>query len=124
MNKLYFTIIILVSLGFVFGITLFGSNGALEIEIPIVDMKGRLGKCQVEILDPDDNIIGTTYRYAYISKEHYSLPIKVTLKKEVDDYDLLRVKVTFKKEIHIYSLYQLQDRIIELLSVIKAPMSR
>lgn len=112
MNKLYLTIIILVSLGFMFGITLFGSNGTLEIKIPIVDMKGRLGKCQVEILDPDDNIIGTTYRYAYISKDHYSLPIKVTLKKEVDDYDLLRVKVTFKKEIHIYSLYQLQDRMV------------
>lgn len=112
MRKFYLTTVILVSIGFVFGITLFGSRGTLELDVPIVDMKGRVGKCQVEILDPDDNVIGSTYRFAYISKEYYSLPIKVTLKQEVSDYDVLRVKVTFKKETHIYSLHQLQDRMV------------
>ncbi len=48
MNKLYFTTIILVSIAFVFGITLFGSSGTLELDVPIIDMKGRVGKCQVE----------------------------------------------------------------------------
>lgn len=112
MNKLYFAGIILVSLGFLFGITLFGTNNTLELDVPIIDMKGRVGKCQVEILDPDDNVVGSAYRYAYISKEYYSLPIKVKVKEDISDYDILRVKVTFKKEIHVYSLHQLQDRMV------------
>lgn len=112
MNKIFLVGLIIVSLGLVFGFTLFGLGDALNLNIPIVDMKGRVGKCRVEVLDPDDNIIGSAYRFAYINKDYYSLPIKVKLKEKVEDYDLLRIRVTFKKQEQIYSLFQLQDRMI------------
>ncbi len=112
MNKNFLIGLIMVSLGFVYGFTIFGSSDELKLTIPIKDMKSKAGVCQVEILGPDDNIIGNAYRFAYINKDHYSVPIKVKLKKKVDDYDLLRVKVTFKNQERIYSIYQLQDRMI------------
>lgn len=112
MNKTFLIGLIIVSLGLVSGFTLFNSSDALNLNIPIVDMKGRLGKCQVDILDLDDNVVGSAYRFVYVNKEYYSLPIKAKIKEKVDDYDLLRVKVTFKNEMQIYSLYQLQDRMI------------
>lgn len=112
MNKFYFIGIILVSLGFLFGITLLGTGNTIELDIPIIDMKGRVGKCVVEILDPDDNVVGSAYRYAYINHEYFSMPIKVKIKQDIEDYDVLRAKVTFKKETNIYSLPQLQDRMV------------
>ncbi len=112
MNKVIFSILIVISLGLVSGLTLLNPGDELNLNIPIVDMKGRVGKCQVDILDTDDNVIGSAYRFAFVNKEHFSLPIKIKLKTKVEDYDLLRVKVTFKKEEMVYSLYQLQDRMI------------
>ncbi len=112
MKKFYFTSMVLVSLGFLFGITLLNTENTLELDIPILDMMGRVGKCEVEILDPDDNVVGSAYRYAYINKEYYSMPIKVKIKEDVSDYDILRAKVTFKKATYIYSLHQLQNRMI------------
>ncbi|MCK4672998.1 hypothetical protein KAT67_03330, partial [candidate division WOR-3 bacterium] len=112
MNKTFLIGLIIVSLGLVSGFTLFSSSDALNLNIPIVDMKGRLGKCQVDILDMEDNVVGSAYRFVFINKDYFSLPIKVKIKEKVDDYDLLRVKVTFKSEMQIYSLYQLQDRMV------------
>jgi 5-hydroxyisourate hydrolase-like protein (transthyretin family) len=112
MNKIFLIMLILATCGLVFGFSLFGKSHELELTIPIEGMMGRFGKCQVDVLDLDDTVIGSAYRYAYITKDYYSLKIKVKIKQEVDDYDLLRVKVTFKKQERIYSLYQLQDRMI------------
>lgn len=112
MTRISFISLIIVSLGLVYGVTLFGSSDTLNLNIPIEDMKGKIGTCRVEVLDPDDTIIGSAYRFAYVTKDYYSLPIKVHLKKRVDDYDLVRVRVIFKNMKRIYSLYQLQDRMI------------
>ena len=112
MSKILLISLIIVSLGFVYGLTLFGSSAELHLNIPIEDMKGKVGKCVVEVLDPEDNVIGSAYRFVYINKDYYSMSLKVRLKKKVEDYDLLRVKVTFKKTQQIYSLHQLQDRMI------------
>jgi len=110
-SKILGCIVIIMSLGFLFGVNLSEKTGdELHLNIPIIGMKGRIGKCEVEILDLEDNVLGTGYRYAYISKEHYKLPVRITLKEEVEDYDLLRVKVTFKEQKRIYSFYQLKDR--------------
>jgi len=112
MNKLGLSILIVISLGLVSGLALLNPSDELNLNIPIVDMKGRVGKCQVEVLDIDDDVIGSAYRFVFVSKEHFSVPIKIKLKKKVDDYDLLRVKVTFRNEEMVYSLHQLQDRMI------------
>ncbi len=88
------------------------SEKSIELSIPINDMKGKVGKCEVEIITPDDRVIGSTYRFAYVNRDYYQLPMKISLKAKVDDYDLLRVRVVFKNETRIYSLFQLQDRMI------------
>jgi hypothetical protein len=112
MKKLYFFGLILISLGYIFGLSLFSSDNKLRLDIPLLDMKGRVGKCVVEILDPDDNIIGSSYRYIYVSRDYYSFPMGIELDKDIEDYDGLRAKVSFKKQISVYSLYQLQDRMV------------
>ncbi len=112
MKKIFLIGVLIVSLGLVSAVTLFGAGDELNLSIPIADMKGRIGICRVEVLDPDDNQIGSAYRYAFVNKEYYSLPIKVKLMKKVDDRDLLRVKVTFKKQTQVYSFHQLQDRMV------------
>jgi len=108
--------LIIVSLSLVSGFSLFGSGDKLMLTVPIIDMKGKAGVCRVEVLDPDDNIVGSTYRFTNINKDYYSIPITVRLKKRVEDYDLLRAKVTFKNQERIYSLYQLMDKmVVEIL---------
>jgi hypothetical protein len=112
MNKVLLIVFIIATCSLVFGFSLFGKSHELELTIPIEGMKGRFGKCHIDVLDLEDTIIGSAHRYAYIAKDHYSLKMKVKIRQEVEDYDLLRVKVTFKNQEHIYSLYQLQDRMI------------
>lgn len=112
MTRMLFISLIIVSLGLVYGVTFFGSSDELNLNIPIENMKGQIGTCRVEVLDPEDNIVGTAYRFTYINKDYYSLPMEVHLKKKFEDYDLLRVRVTFKNLERVYSFYQLQDRMI------------
>jgi len=112
MNKIFLTVALILSLGLLAGFDLFGSAEEITIQIPIVGMKGKMGKCEVDLLDLEDNVVGSAYRFAYINKESYFLPIKVKLRQKVEDYDLLRIKVTFKKQEQIYSLFQLQDRMV------------
>ncbi len=90
----------------------YGSTNELTLNIPFEGLKGELGKCEVWILDPDDNVIGEFSRWIYINKDYYSFPTKIKLKKDIDDPDILRIKVRFKKTEKIYSLFQLQDKMI------------
>lgn len=87
-------------------------NTDIYLNIPFADMKGELGRCDVEIMEPDNNVIGSISRYIFINNDNYSLKLNIKLKKEVDDYDFLRVRVRFKKYERIYSLFQLQDKMI------------
>jgi len=112
MKKLILILLAVTSVGIVFALDLFGNNGELTLTIPISDMKGHIGKCEVEVLDTDDNVIGNTYRYVYVNSDAYAVPMTVKIKKEVEDIDLLRVSVLFKKQKQVYSLFQLQDRMI------------
>ncbi|MBN2619793.1 type II secretion system protein GspG, partial [candidate division WOR-3 bacterium] len=112
MRKVILVILAITSLSIVFALELFGRGGELTLTIPIIDMKGHIGKCEVNVLDPDDNIVGSTYRYLYVNSDAYSVPMTIKVKKDVPDYDLLRARVTFKKQVQIYSLFQLQDRMI------------
>lgn len=112
MKKLAFISIIILTLGLVSAFNAHGSGTELNFNIPIIGMKGKIGKCVVEVLDTDDSVIGSGYRFAFINKDSYSLPMKVKLTAKVDDYDLLRIRVTFKDEETIYSLFQLQDRML------------
>ncbi len=89
-----------------------GSENGLNLNIPIEGLKGEIGKCEVWIIDPEDNILGEFSRWIYINKDYYSFPAKIKLKKNVDDIDLLRIKVKFKKSEKVYSLFQLQDKMI------------
>jgi hypothetical protein len=112
MRRTILIVIAITSLSVVFALDLFSKNGELTLNIPILDMKGHIGKCEVDVLDPDDNVVGSTYRYVYVNNDIYAAPMTVKIKKEVEDFDLLRARVTFKKQTHIYSLFQLQDRMI------------
>lgn len=103
---------IAISLSLMSGFSLFGSGDKLLLSVPILDMKGKAGVCRVEVLDPDDTIVGSAYRFVSIDKEYYSLAMKVPLKKKMEDYDLLRARVTFKNQERIYSLYQLMDKMV------------
>ena len=108
--------LIVVSLSLVSGFSLFGAGDKLLLTVPVIDMKGKAGVCRVEVLDPDDTIVGSAHRFANINKEYYSISMKVRLKERVEDYDLLRAKVTFKNQEQIYSLYQLMDKmVVEIL---------
>ena len=51
MNKILTISLIIVSLGLVSGFDVLGSGNEIHLNIPIVDMKGRIGKCEVEVLD-------------------------------------------------------------------------
>ncbi len=84
----------------------------LNLNIPIDGMKGELGKCEVWVLDPEDNIIGEFARWVYVNKDYYSLPVRLKLKTDIEDPDLLRIKIKFKKSEKIYSLFQLQDKMV------------
>ncbi|OGC43585.1 hypothetical protein A2Y85_05590 [candidate division WOR-3 bacterium RBG_13_43_14] len=113
MKAVVSSVILSIILVTVLGFALIGGAGKnIELSIPINDMKGKVGKCVIEVITPDDHVIGSSYRFAYINSDYYQLPIKVSVKDKVEDYDLLRVKVVFKNETRIYSLFQLQDRMI------------
>ncbi|MEO0137069.1 MAG: MG2 domain-containing protein [candidate division WOR-3 bacterium] len=84
----------------------------LQLNIPIEGLKGEHGDCRIEILDPADEILGASNHLLSIDKDYYSFPVKIKLKKKVDDFDLLRVKVIFKKQTKVYSLFQLQDKMV------------
>ncbi|MEO0129790.1 MAG: MG2 domain-containing protein, partial [candidate division WOR-3 bacterium] len=95
--------------------TKFGSsehNAELKLKIPLEGAKGEIGKCEVWVLDPEDNIVGEFARWVFVNKDYYSIPITLKLKKEVEDQDLLRIRVRFKDREKIYSLFQLQDKMI------------
>lgn len=112
MFKNFLIVSIIVSLSLVYGFTLFGSGEVLRLAVPITDMEGKVGVCRVEILDPDDNIVGSAYHFTRVKKQYYSVPFKIRLKKDVEDYDLLRARVKFKGQERIYSLYQLVDKMV------------
>lgn len=112
MKKFILILLAIASVGVVFALDLFGGNGDLTLTVPILDMKGHIGKCVVEVLDQDDNVVGSTYRYVYVNSDAYTVPMSVRIKKKVEDYDLLRIAITFKKAKHVYSLFQLQDKMI------------
>jgi uncharacterized protein YfaS (alpha-2-macroglobulin family) len=112
MKRVLLIVIAIASISIVSGINLYHGDQRLKIDIPIDDMKGKLGKVDVQILDTDDEIIGRAYKYIYVTSEYYSVPFDVELKKEPRDRDLLRVRVEFKKRERVYSLYQLEDRMI------------
>lgn len=102
----------LLALGFITKIGSIEPRSELNLNIPIEGLKGELGRCEVRVLDPEDNVIGEFMRWVYINKDCYSIPAKIKLKKEIEDNDLLRIKVKFKKSEKIYSLFQLQDKMI------------
>ncbi len=112
MKKVLLLILIVASITVVSGINLYNGKGTLEIEIPVEDMKGRLGKIDVKVIDTDDEVIGWAYKYIYVTNDYYSVRFKIDLEKEPRDRDLLRVKVEFKGDERIYSLYQLEDRMV------------
>ncbi len=87
-------------------------NAELKLKIPLEGAKGEIGKCEVWVLDPEDNIVGEFARWVFVNKDYYSIPITLKLKKEVEDQDLLRIRVRFKDREKIYSLFQLQDKMI------------
>jgi len=112
MKRIMLIILTVTSLSVVSGINLSGSPDVLRIEVPVEDMKGRLGRIDVSILDVNDDVIGQTYKYIYVTGAYYTVPFEVELNKKSRDRDLLRVKVEFKAEENIYSLYQLEDRMV------------
>uniref|UniRef100_A0A7V3RI59 Alpha-2-macroglobulin n=1 Tax=candidate division WOR-3 bacterium TaxID=2052148 RepID=A0A7V3RI59_UNCW3 len=89
-----------------------GETEQLNINIPIEGLKGELGKCEVWILDPDDNVIGEYSRWIYVNKDYYSFPARIKTKQKIEDPDVLRIKVRFKRVEKIYSLFQLKDKMI------------
>ncbi len=92
-----------------------GSNGKgneLTLNIPFEGLKGEIGKFEVWVLDPEDDVIGEFSSWIFINKDYYSFPAKIKLKRTIEDPDLLRIKVRFKKTEKIYSLFQLQDKMI------------
>ena len=103
---------LIISLGAVLGITQLLPNDTLNLNIPFEGLKGKHGLVEVKILDPEDNIVGSTNTLAFVAQENYSKIIKVKLTKKDLDYDLLRVRVTFKNKERVFSLYQLQDRLL------------
>lgn len=103
---------LIISLGAVLGITQLLPNDTLSLNIPFEGLKGKHGLVEVKILDPEDNVVGSTNTLAFVALDNYSKIIKVKLTKKDLDYDLLRVRVTFKNKERVYSLYQLQDRLL------------
>jgi hypothetical protein len=112
MKKTIFAVLIITSLIFIAGLTPLSADHETTLTVPLIGMKGRLGECRVEILDVNDNVVGSGDRYAYVNRDEFSLPVKVNIRKRIDDYDVLRVRVTFKNHVHIYSYFQLQDKMI------------
>jgi len=112
MKKTLLLLLIIASVGVVSGINLYHGKQTLDINVPIEDMKGKLGKIDVKILDTDDEVIGWAYKYIYVTSEYHSVHFEIDLKEEPLDRDLLRVKIDFKNEEKIYSLYQLEDRMV------------
>jgi hypothetical protein len=112
MKKVVLLVLIITSLSIVSAINLYGGSGSLELNIPIEDMKGRLGKIDIRVLDVDNEVIGWAYKYIYVTSDYHSVPFEVKLTKEPADRDLLRVQVNFKKQERIYSLFQLEDRMV------------
>lgn len=112
MSKLLYYAITVITLGLVSVFSPAESGDHIEINVPIQGMRGRVGKCTVELLDTEDNVIGRAYRYSYINKDYFSLPVKIKLQADVEDFDLVRVKVQFKDDVRMYSLHQLRDRMV------------
>ncbi|UCC12636.1 MAG: hypothetical protein JSW02_03655, partial [candidate division WOR-3 bacterium] len=112
MSKLIYYAITVITLGLVSVFSPAKSGDHINLNIPIQGMRGRVGKCTIELLDTEDNIIGKAYRYTYINNDYFSLPVKVKLDADIEDFDLIRVKVQFKDDIRVYSFHQLQDRMI------------
>lgn len=105
-------VFVAISIGLISSLTSVGEDHEVTLTIPLHDMRGEFSRCQVEILDVDDNIIGSGSRYAYVNKSEYSLPVTVKIGEKVEDFDLLRVRVTFKDHVKVYSYYQLHDQMI------------
>jgi len=103
--------VITASLG-TFFVNLFQVSDALNLNIPFEGMKGRVGRVVIKVLDPEDSVLGSAYHLVFVSKDYYSLPVKIKLSKKPEDYDLLRVQVIFGETEKVYSLHQLQDRMI------------
>jgi hypothetical protein len=112
MKRIMLVILAVTSISVVSGVNLSGNRDVLRIDVPVEDMKGRLGRVLVSILDVNDEIIGQAHKYVYVTGSYYTVPFEVELKKKARDRDLLRAKVEFKGEENIYSLYQLEDRMI------------
>jgi 5-hydroxyisourate hydrolase-like protein (transthyretin family) len=112
MSKLLYYAITVITLGLVSVFSPAESGDHIEINVPIQGMRGRVGKCTVELLDTEDNVIGRAYRYSYINKDYFSLPVKIKLQADVEDFDLVHVKVQFKDDVRMYSLHQLRDRMV------------
>ena len=112
MKKIFLISVAIVSLGLVSGLNILKTDDELNLNIPIEGMTGRIGRCHVEVLDPNDNIIGSAFRFVYVDRDYYSALMKVRLKQSVEDNDLLRIRVRFKNIDKIYSLFQLQDQMV------------
>lgn len=112
MKKTIFAVLIIVALIFIAGLTPLRAEHEMTLTIPLADMKGELGKCRVELLDVDDNVVGSGDRYAYVNRDEFNLPVRVKIRERIDDYDLLRVRVTFKDRVSVYSYFQLQNKMI------------
>jgi hypothetical protein len=112
MNRTFIITSLIISLGTVLGLTQLLPNDTLNLNIPFEGWKGRHGLAEIKILDPEDNIVGSTRTLVYVGTEHYTKNIKVKLTKKDLDPDLLRVRVTFKNKERVYSLFQLQDRLL------------
>lgn len=104
--------LIMLAAGLLGSISSKNPDDRLNINIPLEGLKGELGKCEVWVLDPDDNVIGESARWVFVDKDYYSFPVKIKLKDKVKDPDQLRIKIRFKKQEKIYSLFQLQDKMI------------
>ncbi len=102
-------------LAFVFIITNAASVEAdyeINLNIPIEGMIGEVGKCEFRILDPEDNVIDEFVRWINVSSDYYSLPVRLKLKEDIKDPDVLRIKIKFRKLEKIYSLFQLHDKMV------------
>ncbi|KPK64239.1 hypothetical protein AMJ83_03150 [candidate division WOR_3 bacterium SM23_42] len=112
MKKAVLIVLTITSVGIVSGLNLYRGSDRIEVNVPVEGMKGKLGKIDVRVLDVDDEMIGQAYKYIYVTRDYYSVPFKINLKRRPQDRDLLRVRVTFKKKEAIYSTYQLEDRMV------------
>jgi hypothetical protein len=86
--------------------------GSLELRIPLTGLRGKSGACLVELLNPDNRVVGKTSRKVMLDRDTSIVSVKVAVDSNAGDYDLLRARVTLDTVRRVFAAPDLHDRLM------------